>query len=425
MRIIYTVFYYLALPFVLLRLVCKARRAPAYLQRISERFGVFERPLKQGGIWIHSVSVGETIAAAPLIKRLQKEYPHMPMTVTTMTPTGSERVRAIFDQSVFHVYVPYDIPGAIKRFLQRIKPQIVIIIETELWPNLIHFCWKHRLPVLLANARMSMKSAKGYMRFSQVVHQMLRKITLIAAQSKCDAQRFVELGADAERVIMTGNIKFDQHIPASTYETAAGFRRLWGERIVWVTASTHEGEDELILHAYKQVQQKIPNVLLVLVPRHPERFSKVIALCCKQGFTVQCRSENSMECPANVNIFIGDSMGELSAFYAASDVAFVGGSLVPTGGHNLLEPAALGIAAVTGPHVFNFAEITQMLIAAGAVQQVSDEQELAQTIINLLKDNTLRIQAGSKGQRVVEDNRGSVDAHVKLCHKLITMQASS
>ena len=420
MHAIYTALYYLAIPFVLLRLVWKACRSPAYLQRIPERFGVFKPPLKQGGLWIHCVSVGETVAAAPFIKRLQRECPQMPITVTTMTPTGSTQIRSIFGQSVFHVYVPYDVPGAIKRFLQRVKPQAVMIMETEIWPNLIHICWKRHLPMLLANARMSVKSAKGYARFGRVVRQILSKFTLIAAQGQLDAQRFVTLGADEKRVVVTGNMKFDQHIPASTYEKAASFRNLWTQRMVWVAASTHEGEDELILHAHKHVQQKIPNALLVLVPRHPERFSKVATLCRKQGFTVQCRSEEHRVCPISVTVFIGDSMGELSAFYAASDVAFVGGSLVPTGGHNLLEPAALGIAAVTGPHVFNFTEITAMLIAAGAVRKVSDEKALAQTVIFLLKNNTLRVEAGAKGQRVVADNRGSVEAHVKLFYELIT-----
>jgi len=417
-RYIYSVLFYLAIPFLLLRLIYKTHKSHSYYKRWRERFGIFKAPKQKGAIWIHSVSVGETMAAVPLIKRLQELYAK-PIFITTMTPTGSERVKAIFESSVYHTYIPYDIPFAVKRFLNKVQPSALIIMETELWPNYLYHCQKRNIPVLLANARLSEKSKKGYQRLKHLTQSMLKQVNIIAAQNQSDANRFIELGAPKDHVNVTGSMKFDINIAASVHEKASVFRELWGEdRLVWVVASTHEGEDELILEAFKQVKSRLSNVLLAIIPRHPERFEKVAQLCKKQNFKVVKRSSGKA-CTSDTEIFIGDSMGELLAQFAACDVAFVGGSLVPVGGHNLLEPAALGKVAITGPHVFNFTEITKMLLDAGAVTMIHNSDELARDVIAFLTDHDKRVEAGQRGLKVVEQNKGAVEAHLKLFQNLL------
>lgn len=359
------------------------------------------------------MSVGEFQAALPLIKALQARDPDVRMVVTTTTPTGSARVRAALGDTVFHIYAPYDLPGVVRRFLGRTRPRVAIIMETELWPNLFHGCHARGIPLILANARLSERSAAGYRRIAGLTHQTLGNITAIAAQTQDDARRLISLGADAARVHVTGNIKFDINIPAGLCEEAATLRQGWGaERPVWIAASTHEGEDEQVLEAFAAVRQAVPDALLVLVPRHPERFPRVAALCRKRGYAVALRSEQRPRLTVRENaatvVFVGDSMGELMLFYAASDVAFIGGSLVATGGHNMLEPAALGIPVITGPHTFNFAEISRMLLNAGAARQVNDAPQLAEAVTAYLKDNDLRRAAGDKGLRLVEQNRGAL-----------------
>ena len=364
-------------------------------------------------LWIHAVSVGETQAALPLIKALQQRYPQMTLVVTTTTPTGSARVRAALGDTVFHVYAPYDLPGAVRRFLQRTRPRVAIIMETELWPNLIHGCQKHGIPVIVANARLSARSAAGYQRVAGLTREALQNITVIAAQAQADAQRFIALGADPARVRITGNIKFDITLAADLQQRAAALRHTWGaQRPVWIAASTHanstSSEDEQVLTAFAAVRLVLPDSLLILVPRHPERFAKVTALCRKSGYNVWLRSEQKPY-DASPDIFIGDSMGELMLFYAASDVAFVGGSLVAHGGHNLLEPAALGIPVITGPHTFNFADISRMLLQADAARQVGTAAELAAVVITFLQNDALRRATGEKGRRLIEQNRGALE----------------
>lgn len=408
MRPIYSLILYLLTPLVLLRLAWRGLRAPEYWKRWPERFGFFSAPQLNETIWIHAVSVGEFQAALPLIKALQARYPDVKMVVTTTTPTGSVRVQAALGDTVFHVYAPYDLPGAVRRFLRRIRPRVAIIMETELWPNLFHGCHARDIPLILANARLSERSAAGYRRIAGLTRQTLCNITAVAAQTQDDARRLISLGADAARVHVTGNIKFDINIPASLHEQAVALRQEWGaERPVWIAASTHEGEDEQVLEAFAAVRQALPDALLVLVPRHPERFPRVAALCRKQGYEVVLRSEQR-QCSATTAVFVGDSMGELMLFYAASDVAFIGGSLVATGGHNMLEPAALGIPVITGPHTFNFAEISRMLLNAGAARQVDGATQLAEVVTAYLKDNDLRHAAGEKGRHLVEQNRGAL-----------------
>ena len=375
-------------------------------------------------LWVHAVSVGETQAALPLIKALQQHYPHMTLVVTTTTPTGSERVRAALGDTVFHVYAPYDLPGAVQRFLQRTHPRVAIIMETELWPNLIHGCQQHGIPVIVANARLSARSAAGYQRVAGLTHEALQNITVIASQAQADAQRFIALGADPARVRVTGNIKFDITPAADLPQRAAALRQSWGmHRPVWIAASTHansttradagsntgsnKSEDEQVLTAFAAVRLALPNALLILVPRHPERFAKVTALCRKQGYNVMLRSEQK-SCDATTDVYIGDSMGELMLFYAASDVAFVGGSLITHGGHNLLEPAALGIPVITGPHTFNFSDISRMMLEADAARQVDNAAELATTVITYLQNDTLRRITGENARNLVEQNRGAL-----------------
>lgn len=417
---LYTLFFYLALPFVVLRLLWRARKAPAYAKRMRERFGYFAAPEKKHGIWIHAVSLGEAIAAEPLINALQKKYPDRLITVTTTTPTGSARVQHTFGERVFHVYFPYDIPGPLQRFLNRVQPSMFILIETELWPNTLYYCAQRTIPVMLANARLSARSAKRYARFAQLSKTMLQQINIIAVQNKADAERFIQLGAHANEVHVVGSVKFDITIPADLREQAKQFRAemLGQNRFIWIAASTHEGEEEFILHAFAQLREANPDALLLLVPRHPERFDAVAKLCQQCGYEIVRRSEKKA-CQASTSVFLGDTMGELLFFYASADIAFVGGSLIERGGHNPLEPAALHLPIICGPHTFNFAVITTLLQQANALTIVSRIDELAQAILTLAQDETMRTMMGAHAAEVVAQNRGALARHMQLIEELI------
>lgn len=421
MRTLYTAIFRLAIPFILIRLLWRSRLAPAYRRRLRERFAWFEPPKVTGGIWLHAVSLGESVAAIPLIKAIKAKYPDLPVTVTNMTPTGSERIKATFGDDILNLYLPYDLPGILKRFLRKVNPVLVVIMETELWPNLLNTLKKNKIPLLLANGRLSTRSATGYLRIKKMVRTMLSAFSWLAVQSDADAQRFLSLGASPEKVVVTGSIKFDIQLPGDLQDKAQGLRRILGEdRLLWIAASTHEGEEEQILDAFQKVRRSFPNLLLFLVPRHPERFTKVTQLCKKRHFTVSLRSDNQ-PCKKNTDIFIGDTMGEMMLFYAVSDLAFVGGSLVPVGGHNLLEPAALGKASITGHYMHNFVKITELFLEANAVKRVNDRDELAQTVIDLLSDKALREQMGQSGQRVVAHNRGALAKHLELIDGLLSL----
>lgn len=407
MRILYTFCFYLLLPVVLFRLWWKGRRSPGYRARLAERFGLFPAPAP-GGIWVHAVSLGETIAALPLIKALQERYPNQPLTVTTTTPTGSQRVRAALGDSVCHVYAPYDLPDCLSRFLDRVRPRLLIVMETELWPNTLRACAARGIPTLLANARLSARSARGYARFPALTGPMLDCLSLVAAQHGDDAGRFVGLGMPETRVRVTGSIKFDLSVAEDLPARAQALRATWGSgRPVVIAASTHRGEDEQVLAAFATIRSRQPDALLLLVPRHPERFDEVAALIRGQGLSCVRRSEGGACGPATA-VFLGDTMGELMLFYAAADVAFVGGSLVGVGGHNLLEPAALGVPALTGPHYFNFADITRSLIAAGGVREVADADALAEAVLAWLGNAEARQAAGASARAVVAQNRGAL-----------------
>ena len=410
LRKLYTLLLYLLTPFVIARLAWRGIRAPDYWRRWPERFGTIKPALGERVIWIHAVSVGEVLATEPVVQALLEQYPEHSILVTTVTPTGSARVTALFGNAVAHVYAPYDLPAAVSKFLDRVRPQLAIVMETELWPNLFHACQQRSVPLLLVNARLSEKSVAGYQRVRSLASQTLSAVTEIAAQSELDADRFRSLGADERRIKVTGNMKFEQRIPPSLLERAEVLRRDWGVgRAVWVAGSTHEGEDEQLLDVFRQLRQQFMDCLLVLVPRHPERFETVTELCRHRGYNTVLRSEG-VSCTPDTEVFIGDSMGELPLFYAASDVAFVGGSLVRHGGHNLLEPAALGVPVVTGPHVFNFVEICELLLQAGACEKVDDTAGLLRTVSLWLENANERHQVGQRGRQVVEKNRGALQS---------------
>lgn len=424
MRLFYTSLFFIAIPLIILRLIWRGFSANAYWHRWSERFGNSPIVSEDAAIiWLHAVSVGEVEACRPLVKQLRIEYPEHQLLITTMTPTGSERVKLLFEESVLHCYLPYDLPFAISRFLNRTKPQFGIIMETEIWPNLIFCCQQREIPLVLANARLSERSAKGYARFPKFIKETLQSLPLIAAQGQEDRQRFQQLGANIENVHAIGNLKYEITLPASLTEQADAMRHIWDRnRPVWVAASTHEGEEEMVINASRQVRAPFPDLLLIIVPRHPQRFDRVAALAGKAGFKTLRRSDQQA-CPADVQILVVDTMGELPLFYAASDVAFVGGSLVPHGGHNVLEPAALGRAIITGPHYFNFNEITTDFIAAEAVIEVNDTQSLADTTIKLLQNPQQRAQMGEAALQLIAASQHASTHLINLIKYNITHHA--
>lgn len=420
-RTLYTLLFHLALPLLALRLYLRARKAPAYGRRIGERFAIKLPTMRKGGIWVHAVSVGESIAAAPMVRALLKAYPELPITLTCMTPTGSERIGALFadEPRVQHCYLPYDLPWAAGRFLDHVQPRLGVIMETELWPNHIHQCARRGIPVALANARLSERSARGYGRFARLTRPMLAEMSLIAAQTEVEAQRFLALGARAACVQVTGSIKFDLKIDEQLVPRAQALRQQWAatSRPVWIAASTHDGEDALILQAHQQLLQVHGDALLILVPRHPERFDAVHAICSQQFATV--RRSTGLPVLAQTQVLLGDTMGELLFLYALADMAFVGGSLVPTGGHNPLEPAALALPVLMGPHVFNFLEISVMLREAGALQQVDDAQGLAGAVQRLVELPQDARRMGEAGRAVMRANQGALQRLLEGLEKLM------
>ncbi|MCR1825353.1 lipid IV(A) 3-deoxy-D-manno-octulosonic acid transferase [Pseudomonas oleovorans] len=419
-RLLYTLLLHLALPLIALRLALRARKAPTYARRINERFSLGLPSMKPGGIWVHAVSVGESIAAAPMIRALQAHYPELPITVTCMTPTGSERIQALFGDSVQHCYLPYDLPWAAARFINRVKPRLAVVMETELWPNHIHQCAKRGIPVALANARLSERSARGYARFGKLTAPMLAELSLIAVQTQTEAQRFLTLGARPECVEVTGSIKFDLKIDAELLQRAIELRRQWQaeQRPVWIAASTHSGEDEIVLAAHRQLLKTQPDALLILVPRHPERFNSVHELCISERLTTRRRS-TAEAVQASDQVLLGDTMGELLFLYALADIAFVGGSLVANGGHNLLEPAALGKPVLSGPHLFNFMEIAAQLREAGALSEVENAMQLADKVAALLNEPSEMQRMSQAGLSVLKANQGALQRLLEGLQRLL------
>jgi 3-deoxy-D-manno-octulosonic-acid transferase len=420
MRVLYTLLFYLAVPLILVRLFWRGRRAPAYRRRWAERFGFFSASGDSPCVWVHAVSVGEVRAALPLIRALGSRYPRLSLMVTTTTPTGSEQVRRLFGNGVQHVYMPYDLPGPVRRFLRRARPRLGIVMETELWPNLFAACRCRGIPLVVANGRLSERSVRGYARVPGLSARTLACVNLIAAQSEADARRFRGLGAPPRRVRVVGNIKYDLQLPEALASQGRCLRKVLGtRRPVLIAASTHAGEEALLLDVHEGLRQVFPDLLLLLVPRHPERFAPVAVLCRERGLRVVLHSE-SRDCDPADQVFLGDTMGELLVFYGAADVAFVGGSLMPVGGHNVLEPALLGLPVLFGPHMSNFAEASQALLAAGAAWQVPDAAELAAKAQCLLADPARRRAMGRQGRAVVEENRGALARLLEGIEELMT-----
>lgn len=419
MRYLYTFVFTLLVPVYFLRLYWRGFKAAAYRHRWLERLGIFEKPQRRNGIWVHAVSVGEVQAVAQLIGRLLDRYEEMPLLITTTTPTGADRVKALFGNDVTHLYAPIDLPWVVKRYLTAFEPRLLILVETEIWPNLIHYAKLHAVPTLLANARLSVRSARGYHRVAGLTREALRNLTVIAPHAEADAERFHTLGARPDRIEVTGSIKFDVHLPGSLLERVDVLRREWGgQRPVWIAASTHEGEDELILQAHARIRRRLPEALLVLVPRHPERFERVGQLVEEAGFKLVKRTEQR-PCDGDTAVFLGDTMGELTLFLGASDVAFIGGSLVPHGGHNILEATAQGVAVVFGPHMFNFNEISELYLQHQAAVQVDSVDALADQVTQWLSDASERSRVGEAGRELVEKNRGALDRLTRLVDRLL------
>lgn len=408
MRLLYLFVLHLITPLVLLRLLWRSLKMTAYRRRIGERFGGGPRAGGDVAVWVHAVSVGESLAALPLIRRLVEQHGKGHVWVTTTTPTGSERVLAALGDQVIHTYAPYDLPVAVKRFLDRAQPAQVVIMETELWPTLFRHLRRRSIPLVIANARLSPRSFAGYSRVAGFARDVLGDVTLVAAQSPLDATRFTALGAPQVEVL--GNLKFDIDAPATQVEIGRALRRQLGAgRPVWIAASTHEGEEAAALSAHARVRAHYPEACLILVPRHPQRFGDVARLIEKTGFAYVRRSAlGDAPCPAPA-VLLGDSLGEMWMYLAAADVAFVGGSLVPVGGHNVLEPAVLGVPVLFGPQMHNFLPARELLLNAGAAVEVSDAAQLVSWLLALLDDAAARQRMGEDGRRSVLANRGALE----------------
>ncbi len=418
-RFVYTLVLYLLTPLILYRLAFRGLRARGYFSRWFERFGFFPDPGIRSSIWVHAVSVGEVNAAAPLIDALRTQYPDHHFVITTVTPTGSDRVRQLWGEEVFHVYLPYDLPGAVRRFLGRVRPHVAVIMETEIWPNLFRQCDRAGVPLLIANARLSRKSLDGYGPVRPLVRVAVRSTTFIAAQSQRDAQRFLELGARPERVRVVGNLKYDMHVPDFLAAQARDWRSRWGaQRPVWIAASTHEGEELAVIETHSRLLRRFPDALLIVAPRHPERFKPMVQLCRSYGFLTACRSEDELATP-DTQCFVLDTLGELVPFCATADVAFVAGSLDPIGGHNVLEPAALGVPVLVGPNTFNFAEVTELLIEHAACERIDGVETLSAALQRLLSQPELRQRMGDAAIAVVEAERGAVTKTLEIVRRTL------
>ena len=414
MRTFYSALWYLLLPFLFLRLWLRGRQAPAYRQRWKERMAWGYRPgTLKNSLWVHAVSVGETLAAVPMIERLLADYPDTPLLVTTTTPTGSERVKALFGDRVTHVYCPWELPTALNRFLRAFDPKTVIVLETELWPNLCAAVKRHGAKLMLMNGRLSEKSYRGYRKFPRLVRPMMARFDALAVQTPVEAKRYVALGAWPERVHAIGSVKFDMSLDDAVRQAAGDLRAAIGERPVWIAASTHPGEDEPVLAAHKALLETAPQTLLMLVPRHPERFDSVAQLVRQQGLGLARRSKQDT-IAADTQVYLADTMGELLMLFGVADVAFVGGSLVPVGGHNLLEPAGWGKPVLTGPHLHNFTAISNLLDDAGALTLVDNADALAIALQALFRYPDQRQRQGQAAAAVVEANRGALEKGLKL-----------
>lgn len=420
-RTFYTVLLYLLLPFILIRMWVRGAKSPEYRRRWNERLGLVRYPKnRKHGVMFHCVSVGETLAAIPLIKQLQAEHPELPITVTTTTPTGSEQVKNALKDSVYHCYLPYDLPLPLHHLMSSLQPKVLVILETELWPNLLHIAKFNGCQTILANARLSPKSAKGYGSFAYLTKNVLLKpLDCVAAHHESDGERFIQLGLDPSKLVVTGSIKFDIKIPENIDQQRVELRQTWHtDKPIVIAASTHQGEEEKILESWQKLNQRLEkhnatSSILLLVPRHPERFSAVAELITQQNLPyIKRSSKDTLQ--EDTQVILGDTMGELLLLYSVATVAFVGGSLVELGGHNPLEPAALGIPVISGPNITNFKQIYRMMEEENAVTIALDTSELSKELARLIMNPLTRQQMGENGMRVVENNRGAMQKLLDL-----------
>ena len=423
LRVLYSAVLYLLAPITVYHLIWRGFRQPAYLQRWAERYAIYNDGAYRASphartLWVHAVSVGEVNAALPLVQALRRGRPDLRLLVTTITPTGSERVRALWKDEVEHVYLPYDLPGAVGRFLAHYRPVAALIMETELWPNLLFGCRDRGVPAYILNARLSARSLRGYQVLAPLVGRALRTVRAVAAQSHADARRFVRLGAREEQTLETGNLKYDVSIPGSVAAFARECRGHMGGRKVWIAASTHEDEEADVVAIHRRLRGLFPDLLLLWAPRHPERFRTVAELARTAGWQVSTRSHAHWPQHGDA-VFVVDTLGELVNFYACADVAFVGGSLQAIGGHNLLEPAATGTAIVTGPHLHNFTEIAHRLEHAGALRIGADVGAVERDIAQLLRDDEARERMIDAGRALVETGRGALGRTMALLEPVL------
>ena len=417
-RVFYTLLLALAAPLLLWGLYRTKPGKPHFGARWKEHFGFTPRlATTTAPIWIHAASVGEAIAIVPVIKALKQAYPEQAIVVTTTTSTGAEQV-AKLGELVEHRYMPIDFAWCVRGFLKAIKPKLFLIVEKELWLNTLTCVHQQKIPTIIVNARLSERSAKRYQSFSFFTHQLLNKIDKILCLHDDDAQRFIAIGAQQHQIAVTGSIKYDITIAKTVFEHAQNLRQQLGvQRPIFVAASTHQGEDEQVLDAYQAVLQQYPDAMIIIVPRHPQRFDSVAKLAIERGLTVHRRTDTT-PIKANTQLYLADTMGEMLVMLATADVTFMGGSLVgeKVGGHNLLEPAAVAKPAITGPSFYNFEDITQQLLAAGAIEICQNSHQLAQQLVTLFNDPERQQYMGAQGQKIVIENQGAVNKTIANIH---------
>jgi len=439
-RFLYTLLYYCLTPLLFLRLLIKHQKSRQYKEqrqdlRLAERLAFFDNKAftnkgQANPIWFHTVSVGEFIATLPLIKQVMLEYPQFHLLISCTTTTGSSQIIKTFSTEIkqgkiFHVYLPYDLPGSMRRFLKKTQPHLAIIMETEIWPNLLHATQQMNIPIWLLNTRMSARSAKGYKRFKGLIKTTLQEFTGIAAQDKLDAERLIQLGAKAESLTITGSIKFDIQLDLKELEAGHELRQQlnWQDKKVLIAASTHQGEDEILLNVFQNLRKHYPQLVMLIVPRHPERFQSVYQLLTTSDYTIAKRSEINIKQKTKppfikggsaIDILLGDSMGEMMRYFACADMVFMGGTMVPTGGHNILEPAAMGLPIVYGPHMFNFNAINELFIHYQAALQVADEAGLEKALHLLLSDEKRADEMAAKAKQLIAKNAGAKDKMLAL-----------
>ncbi|MGA2655579.1 MAG: lipid IV(A) 3-deoxy-D-manno-octulosonic acid transferase [Gammaproteobacteria bacterium] len=407
-RTLYSILLLVFTPFIILRLYWRSLKAPDYRQRISERFGFYaNNKFIQNGICLHAVSVGELMAARPLITHIQKIYPDLPLTITTTTPTASKQVNIIFGGSVQHVYLPYDLPGAVKRFLKAFKPRLFVIMETEIWPNLFYTLNTNHTPLVMANARLAEKSLRGYQKFKFFFAGVLHNVTCIATQSEMDATHFKQLDVSPSQLMVMGNLKYDVSVPQDQVTKAKAVRATFPQKKVWIASSTHPQEEDLILNTAIKIKQQAPNTLCIIAPRHPERFDALAANAVARNLNI-ARHSQGQSVQQDTDILLADTLGELFYFYALSDVAVVCGSFANIGGHNILEPASLGMPIIVGPQMFHFKTILAEFLRFDAIVQIDDSEDLSPVLLGLLNDPLRSEQMGLRAQDIVLANQGAV-----------------